>query len=132
LYDKSSHLIYLGKMAIYEYELNKNQIDKKILRSVTKKFEKVVNKLHDPLFYNYYGYLLIDHDIDVQKGIGLVNEALLREPNSPFYLDSLAWGYYKEGKCKEAKKIMDKLIKNSKEEELLMHSTKINKCVDNK
>ena len=132
LYDKSSHLVYLGKMAIYEYELNKNKIDKKILDSVAKKFEKVVYKMHNALFYNYYGYLLIDHDVDVKKGIGLVNEALLKEPNSPFYLDSLAWGYYKEGRCKEAKKIMDKLIKNSKEEELLMHSEKINKCVDGK
>lgn len=132
LYDKNSKLIYLGKMAIYEYELNKNKIDKKILQSVAKKFDKVVNKLHDPLFYNYYGYLLIDHDIDVKKGIGLVNEALLREPNSPFYLDSLAWGYYKENRCEEAKKIMDKLIKNSKEKELLMHSKKINKCVESK
>jgi len=132
LYDNSEKLIYLGKMAIYEYELNKNKIDEKVLRSVAKKFEKVVNKLHDPLFYNYYGYLLIDHDIDVQKGIGLVNEALLREPNSPFYLDSLAWGYYKENRCEEAKKIMDKLIKNSKEKELIMHSKKINKCVESK
>jgi tetratricopeptide (TPR) repeat protein len=132
LYEKSSNVVYLGRMAIYEYELNKNKIDKKILKSVSDKFEKVVYKLHDPLFFNYYGYLLIDHDIDVKKGIGLVNEALLREPNSPFYLDSLAWGYYKQGKCIQAKEIMDKLVKNSKEEELLMHSAKINKCVESK
>jgi len=132
LYKKSSNVVYLGKMAIYEYELNKNKIDAKVLKSVSGKFEKVVYKIHEPLFFNYYGYLLIDHDLDVEKGIGLVNEALLKEPNSPFYLDSLAWGYYKQGKCKEAKEIMDKLIKNSKEEELLMHSKKINKCVDTK
>ena len=132
LYQKSSNVVYLGKMAIYEYELNKKNITKKVLKSVSAKFEKVVYKVHEPLFYNYYGYLLIDHDIDIKKGIGLVNEALLKEPNSPFYLDSLAWGYYKQGKCKEAKKIMDKLIKNSKEEELIMHSIKINRCVKTK
>ena len=53
--------------------------------------------------------------MDIKKGIKLVKEALLKEPNSPFYLDSLAWGYYKIGKCKEAKKIMNKFVKNSKE-----------------
>lgn len=130
LYKKSSDLVFLGKMAIYEYELNKNKIDDKVLKSVSEKFEKVVYKLNNALYYNYYGYLLIDHDIDVAKGIGLVSEALLKEPNSPFYLDSLAWGYYKQGKCKKAKEIMDKLIKNSKEKELLMHSEKINRCVN--
>jgi len=132
LYEKTSNLLYLGRAAIYEYEANKDKLDKKILKSVSKKFEKVVTKLHDPLYYNYYGYLLIDHDIDVKKGIGLVQEALLKEPKSPFYLDSLAWGYYKLGRCKEAKVIMDKLIEVSKEEELMMHSTKINECVDKK
>jgi tetratricopeptide (TPR) repeat protein len=132
LYKKTNKPIFLGRMAIYEYETNKDKLDEKILLSVSNKFEKVVQKLHDPLFLNYYGYLLIDHDIDVEKGIGLVQEALLKEPKSPFYLDSLAWGYYKLGKCNEAKEIMDKLIKVSKEEELIEHSIKINKCVDKK
>ncbi|WP_245600576.1 tetratricopeptide repeat protein [Sulfurospirillum arcachonense] len=132
LYKKTKNINYLGKMAIYEYELNKNKISKKVLKSVSKKFEKVVSKLHDPLYLNYYGYLLIEHDINIKKGIGLVQEALLKEPNSPFYLDSLAWGYYKLGRCKKAKVIMDKLIKNSTEKELIEHSIKIDKCVKGK
>ncbi len=129
LYEKTSKINYLGRMAIYEYEINKSKLNATTLQSVSKKFEKVVLKLHDPLYLNYYGYLLIDHDIDVKKGIGLVQEALLKEPNSPFYLDSLAWGYYKLGRCEEAKEIMDKLIKVSKEQELIDHSEQINKCV---
>jgi len=132
LYKKTSKLNYLGRMAIYEYESKKDKLNEKILKSVSDKFEQVVNKLHDSLYYNYYGYLLIDHDIDIKKGIGLVQEALLKEPKSPFYLDSLAWGYYKLGRCKKAKVIMDKLIKVSKEEELMDHSIKINRCVDKK
>jgi len=132
LYESTSKIDYLGRMAIYEYESKKGKLDKKVLKSVSKKFDQVVNKLHDSLYYNYYGYLLIDHDMDVKKGIGYVQEALLKEPNSPFYLDSLAWGYYKLGRCKEAKVIMDKLIKVSKEEELLDHSIKINRCVNKK
>ncbi len=132
LYEKTSNINYLGRMAIYEYESNKNKLNDKILKSVSNKFEKVITKLHDPLYFNYYGYLLIDHNIDIKRGIGLVQEALLKEPNSLFYLDSLAWGYYKLGRCKEAKEIMDKLIKVSKEAELLGHSKKINRCVKGK
>jgi len=129
LYDKTLNLDYLGKMAIYEYESKQGKLDDKVLASVSKKFEKVISKLHSPLYLNYYGYLLIDHDIDVKKGIGLVQEALLKEPKSPFFLDSLAWGYYKLGSCKKAKVIMDKLIKVSKEKELIEHSKKIDICV---
>ncbi len=130
LYENTSNMDYLGRMAIYEYESHRGKLDKKRLASVSKKFDKVVAKLHNPLYYNYYGYLLIDHDLDVKKGISLVQEALLKEPKSPFYLDSLAWGYYKLGRCKEAKKIMDKLIKSSKEEELMKHSKEVDKCLE--
>ena len=129
LYENTKKIDYLGKMAIYEYEQHKDKINKKRLKSISKKFDKVISKLYEPLYLNYYGYLLIDHDMDIKKGIKLVKEALLKEPNSPFYLDSLAWGYYKIGKCKEAKKIMKKLVKNSKEKEILMHWKKINECL---
>ena len=129
LFKQSGDIDYLGKMAIYEYEINKNNIDKKILASISNKFEKVIKKLYEPLYLNYYGYLLIDHNIDPQKGIKLVKAALLKEPNSPFYLDSLAWGYYKIKKCKEAYEIMKKLIKDTKEEEILMHYNKIKECL---
>jgi len=131
LYKKTSKPTYLGRMGIYEYELNKKNLNKKILESISKKFEKVAAKLHDPIYLNYYGYILIDHDMDIKKGIGLVQEALLKEPKSPFYLDSLAWGYYKLGRCKEAKEIMDKLIKNSDEKEILEHFKKIEECIKN-
>ncbi|MBL0687002.1 MAG: hypothetical protein JJV95_03055 [Sulfurospirillum sp.] len=129
LYEKTSKIDYLGRMAIYEYESNKDSLNDEILESVLKKFEKVASKIHDPLYFNYYGYILIDHDINAKKGVGLIKEALLKEPNSPYYLDSLAWGYYKLGRCKEAKVIMDKLIKVNKEEELMNHLIEINKCV---
>lgn len=128
LYKDTNKIDYLGKMAIYEYETYKDGINKKRLNSISDKFEKVISKLYEPLYLNYYGYLLIDHDLNAKKGIKLVKEALLKEPDSPFYLDSLAWGYYKIGKCKEAKKIMDELVKGSKEEEIIMHWKKINEC----
>ena len=117
-------------MAIYKYEANRDALTGEILNSIIEKFEKVIKEIHDPLFLNYYGYLLIDHDIDIEKGIGLVREALLKEPNSPYYLDSLAWGLYKLGKCKEAQEIMDRIGKDVTEEEILEHMRKIKECLE--
>ena len=128
LYNETKDLKYLGRMAIYEYE-GQHKKDRKLLNSVAKKFAKVVKTLNDPLYLNYYGYLLIDHDMDIKKGIELVKKALKQDPNSPYYLDSLAWGYYKLGLCKKAKEIMIKVTKMSKDKEVKKHIEAINKCI---
>ena len=95
------------------------------------KFEKSVYQLDDALYYNYYAYLLIDHNIDIPKGIELVKKALALEPDSLFYIDTLAWGYYKEGKCDEAYRLM-KPYENEKEPEIVEHIEKIKQCLKEK
>ncbi len=128
LYNENQDLDYLAKVAIYEYEAYKKNINKKRLRSISVKFEKVIEQKHKPLYLNYYGYLLIDHDLDVQKGIDYVELALQKEPNSIYYIDSLAWGLYKQKKCKQALNQMQKIIDNTKEEEIIRHFNIIKKC----
>jgi tetratricopeptide (TPR) repeat protein len=103
--------------------------DKKSLESVIKEFESAIDKSDNPLFLNYYGYILIDHDIDVKKGIKYVKEALKKEPDSPYYLDSLAWGLYKINECKEAKEIMQRVLDMMKEKEVIEHMNEIKKCL---
>lgn len=132
LYEESKNLDYLGKMAIYEYELNKTKLSPEILQSISKKFDEVTGLLKDSVYMNYYGYLLIDHDIDVPKGIRLVQDALALEPNSPYYLDSLAWGLFKQGKCEEAYAIMKYFGDNVIEEEVNTHIEAIKKCLKEK
>lgn len=131
-YDESKNLDFLGKMAIYEYERNKGNLTPEVLKSISSKFDEVTSVLHDSVYLNYYGYLLIDHDINVTKGVALVQEALKIEPNSPYYLDSLAWGYYKLGKCSEAFEIMKYFGENIYEEEVLEHFNAIKKCLEEK
>ena len=113
-FDKNFNLEYQAKMAIYQYERDTDKqtkkIDKDSLKQVIANFEKSAVKLNNALYLNYYGYLLIDHDIDAKKGIELVNRALELEPGSVFYLDSLAWGYYKLGECKKADEIMQQVL----------------------
>ncbi|MCL2101068.1 MAG: hypothetical protein FWH22_05080 [Fibromonadales bacterium] len=58
---------------------------------------------------NNLGYMLIDRDLDVEKGITLVDKALVLSPEEQSYLDSKAWGLHKIGKHKEALEILEKL-----------------------
>lgn len=83
------------------------------------------------MYLNYLGYLLIDHEIDVKKGMLYIKQVLKLEPDSAFYLDSLAWGHYKLGECKKAKKIMQKVLtlEGGDNEEVLEHVDAINKCL---
>jgi tetratricopeptide (TPR) repeat protein len=127
IYKKSKDYNYYGKMAMFEYE-GAEKKSKKVLESVSKKFAVVVEKLDDELYYNYYGYLLIDHDMDYKKGIALVKKALQKDPNSYYYIDSLAWGYYKTGQCKKALVEIEKAYAISKDQEIVEHREKIKEC----
>lgn len=130
LYSKTGEIEYLGQSAIYEYENNIKENDKEVLDRVLKKLKDVVKVNANPLYLNYYGYILIDHDIDIKKGMEYVNKALKVEPNSPYYLDSLAWAYYKLGNCKKARDIIEKVSKleGGDVEEVIEHIKAIKKC----
>lgn len=134
LYEESGNIKYLGESAIYEYESFENRDDKEFLKRISKKFEDVLEQDRSTLYLNYYGYILIDHEVDVKKGMKYVREALEVEPNSSFYLDSLAWGYYKLGECKESLSIIRKVItlEGGDDPEVLKHYEAIKKCVKNK
>ena len=130
LYDNTSEIQYLGESAIYQYESAKNKNNKKLLEEVSSKFNRVLKEDRGTLYLNYYGYLLIDHEIDIVKGIKYVQEALKTEPNSAFYLDSLAWGYYKQGKCKDALSIIKKVmtLDGGDDAEVIKHYKIIKNC----
>jgi len=134
LYKNSGDINYLGQSAIYEYESAKDKKNKLMLQSVIHKLEKVVKIDSNPLYLNYLGYVLIDHDIDIKKGMKYIKKVLVVKPNSSFYLDSLAWGYYKLGNCKKAKDIMNRVVKleGGDDPEVLKHVKLIDKCIKNK
>ncbi|QSZ42276.1 hypothetical protein GJV85_09210 [Sulfurimonas aquatica] len=134
LYERTSEIDYLGQNAIYEYEQAEDKNSKELLNSVVRKLEKVTKEDKRPLYMNYLGYILIDHEIDIKKGMTYIDEVLLIQPNSSFYLDSKAWGYYKLGECSKAKSIMDRVVKleGGDDPEVLSHIKSINKCLKNK
>lgn len=134
LYEDTGNAMFLGQSAIFEYESAKDKNDKSMHKSVVKKLQEAVGIKKDSMYLNYLGYLLIDHEIDVKKGIKYVKEALKIEPDSLYYLDSLAWGYYKLGDCKKAMEIMKKVMnmEGSSNEEVSSHIEAIKKCLNKK
>jgi len=98
---------YLAQLAILQYETALNKDD--ILNTVIANFEIALKTVQNHQYYNFYGYILIDHNKDISKGIYWVKEALKKDPTNIAYQDSLAWGYYKNKTCKKARKIMDKI-----------------------
>lgn len=128
LYKETNNIDFLAWSTIFTYENSKDK--KSVLKEVSDNFQTVMESSTNPLYQNYYGYLLIDHDIDIEKGIELVKKALIQEPESIYYLDSLAWGYYKLNRCDEALEIMESVYQNNKDEdEIAEHYNKIKECV---
>nr|MBL0708944.1 tetratricopeptide repeat protein [Sulfurimonas sp.] len=134
LYEENGEIDYFAQSAMFEYESAKDKNNKKMQRSVVEKLTKVVKLDNSPLYLNYLGYLLINHSIDIDKGMKYVREALEIEPNSAFYMDSLAWGYYKLGRCKKASEIMKNVLKleGGDDSEVLKHIEEINRCKNKK
>lgn len=134
LYKFNGDPSYLGQSAIFEYEGSDDKNDKNMHNSVIKKLKDVLEITNEGIYLNYLGYILIDHDIDIKKGIKYIKEALKIEPNSIYYLDSLAWGYYKLGECEKAKKIMERVVNmdGSSNPEVVNHIKMIKKCKKSK
>lgn len=141
IYAQSKNPRFLALEAIYG--LGEGEIAKESAIEAIKKLEKSIKERkkelqsnkqkptnQDAFFYNFCGYLMIDFDIDIKKGIEYVKEALLVEPYSISYIDSLAWGYYKLGDCAKASQTFGQIPQNrvEKESELKAHSMQINAC----
>lgn len=128
LYKRTGNLDYLAQVAMLEFEVAKDR--EKVLKSVIKKFEDVLAVLDNHIYQNYLGYILIDYDIDVKKGLKLVEKALEKAPNNLAYIDSLAWGQYKLKDCKNAKINMQKVVDSAglNDDEIRIHWEKIKEC----
>jgi tetratricopeptide (TPR) repeat protein len=131
-YRETKDKTLLGKIAILEFEMAKDK--KKMMKHVLANFELALKAGPNANYENYYGYLLIDYDLNIQKGLKLVKKALDKYPNNLAYMDSVAWGYFKSGKCNKAYKYMKKVVDEVglDNEEIKLHWTQINECMEGK
>ena len=52
---------------------------------------------------NGLGYILVDTDMDIMRGLRCCKKAVDIKPKNPVYLDSLGWAYFKNGELLEAR-----------------------------
>lgn len=52
---------------------------------------------------NNLGFALVDREIDVPRGVSLLERAVEKYPDQPEALDSLGWGYFKLGRLEDAR-----------------------------
>jgi len=131
LYKKYNDAKWLAEKAVLTYENAVDKNDKKMIDKVVAYFDKAISLgVDDSIYLNYYGYTLIDKDINVKKGMKIISDALVQQPDNTYYLDSLAWGYYKEKDCKKAYKMMKKVVDREglEEAEIAEHWDLIQKC----
>ena len=130
-YKKDKDPRWLAEKAILTYEKAKDKNDKQMIKQVVAYFDKAISQgVDDSIYLNYYGYTLIDKDIDVKKGMKIISDALIQQPDNTYYLDSLAWGYYKENLCDKAYSMMKKVVEMEglDEPEIAEHWDAIQKC----
>lgn len=131
LYKEDNNSKWIAEKGVLTFEKAKDKNDKEMIKSVIAYFEEAFKLGNDDSIYlNYYGYTLIDKEVDVKKGIKIISDALEQQPENTYYLDSLAWGYYKEGKCKKAYEMMKKVVEEEglKEPEIIEHWNAIKEC----
>jgi tetratricopeptide (TPR) repeat protein len=131
IFDKTRNYNYLAEYAIIKYEANSDK-SKQLLKDIFTSLKLVNGKIDNPIYQNYFGYLLIDHDIDIENGIIWIKKALKSDPKSPYYLDSLAWGYYKQKKYKNAYNTIKTVVEDLKfkDSEVVKHWNKIKEKVN--
>ena len=148
IYTQSGNPRFLALEAIYSFNAL-SQPTRADAQAIAKKLDKAITLLQkealeskkkptsqdsfqrdvfqDAFFYNFYGYLLIDYELNIKRGVEYVKKALAIEPYAIAYIDSLAWGYYKLGDCENALKAFAQIPKDQveREEELRAHQYQI-------
>ncbi len=131
LYNKDKNSKWIAEKGVLLFENSKDKNDKKMIEDVISHFEKAIELGNDDSIYlNYYGYTLIDKEVNIKKGINVIENALIQQPDNMYYLDSLAWGYYKERNCTKAYRLMKRVVDEEglEEEEIIEHWNAIKQC----
>jgi Tfp pilus assembly protein PilF len=68
---------------------------------------------------NALGYILVDSERDINKGLEFCRKAVDKVPDNAAYLDSLGWAYYKSGNVTDARNWLRRALGLAPHEELI-------------
>ena len=66
--------------------------------------------------YNYLGYMYVYRGKKLDKSIKLIKKAIEIEPENGYFVDSLGWGYYKNGMLEKAMFQLERAVELTKGE----------------
>jgi tetratricopeptide (TPR) repeat protein len=67
----------------------------------------------NPTTLNFLGYLLADHDQNLEEAVELIRKALEHDPENGAYIDSLGWAYYRLGRLIEARRELERAVERT-------------------
>jgi tetratricopeptide (TPR) repeat protein len=62
----------------------------------------------NPSLKNNLAWFLIDHDVDVEEGLRLVEQALDAVPENPYFMHTRGWGLYRTGRPEDALALLER------------------------
>jgi len=66
------------------------------------------------------GYLWADKGTNLEESVRLIKKALSYEPDNGYFLDSLGWAYFKQGRLEEAAAELEKAIVQVKDDAVII------------
>ena len=98
--------LYTDRSGVY-YQMNRQKEMIDDLQKAISLNDKNVEAL------NSLGYELIDKEIDIAKGLELVQKANQLAPQKAYITDSVAWGYYKSGQYEKAVRFAETAVRQA-------------------
>lgn len=68
---------------------------------------------------NYLGYSWVDQNLHLEEAMDLIRDAVDREPNNGYYVDSLGWAHYKLGEYDKAVEQLERAVELRPEDPVL-------------
>jgi len=78
-----------------------------------------------------YASSLIENDLNVSRGLELIDNVLKLNPDNGVYLDTKGWGLYRQHKYNEALELLEKAYLMIPSYEIKAHIDSVNKAVNN-
>lgn len=111
-FPRRTHLLYL--LAVAEFQSGSEDHCIKILEKLVK-----IDSGHAAA-HNFLGYLFSEKNIRLEEAENLIKKALQLKPGDPYYTDSLAWVYYRQGRYKEAAVLIEYSIRSLPEQGIVL------------